>query len=413
MADGSGPTSRSQIVQRLALMTVATLIYVLMPISQDEKPRPVGHFSQLARAFLEGRLSIDAERGRIGELIPGKDPNRLYCPYPPLPAILLMPFVLVTHVKVELACRLISVVNVWLIYACLHRLPKKFGRPALTEKSRIVLTLFFAFGTVAWHNAKMGGDWHLAHAVAMCAMLLALCEYTRSNRALVIGCFVGLAMLSRPTAALTGLFFALPLLKKNQLAEIAKLSIGPVIALVLLGTYNAARFGTATDFGYERMLLQGEGQRLMAAYGQFDQAFLLRNVFWFFLAPPWLRTDGGFPWLGYDPHGLSLFLASPALLYVFAALRREWKQPGVKSAALSIVVCLVPLLMYFNTGYWQFGHRFSMDYLPMLIVLTVAGTGPRPSRTAYGLILLSIGVQTWGVMFDSVAPLPSWLPPSI
>lgn len=415
MADRSEPTSRTAIIRRLVIVAAAVLVYLLLPVFQGEKPRPSGHFSKLAGAFIEGKLSIDVGQGRIGELIPGEEPSRFYCPYPPLPAVLLMPFVLLgaTSVKVEIACRVVSLMNVWLFDACLHRMPLKMGRAPLTDAGRVVITFLFGFGTVTWHNAEMGGDWHLAHAVAMCAMLLALREYTRADRPLVVGLFIGFTMLSRPTAALTGLFFVLPLLTRKQFGALARLSVGPTVALILLGAYNAARFGSVTDFGYERMLLEGEGQRLMAAYGQFDQAFVVRNFFWFFLAPPWGRSDGAFPWLGYDPHGLSLFMASPALLYAFVALRREWKQTCVREAVVSIAVCLVPLLLYFNTGYWQFGHRFSMDYLPMLMVLVVAGVGSRPNRVAYGLIALSIGVQAWAVVLDSVARLPSWLSPSV
>jgi hypothetical protein len=130
------------------------------------------------------------------------------------------------------------------------------------------------------------------------------------------------------------------------------------------------------------------------------------------LAPPWPLVDGRFPFLGFDARGLSLFCASPALLYAFAAFRRrlggdkDHLCPTVRDALVGVVACLVPLLLYFNTGYAQFGHRFSMDYLPLLMVLVVAGMRGRPSRLAHALIVLSIGVQAIGVLLDPVTRLP-------
>jgi len=402
-----------------ALATAAALVYFGSPTFQREVQPPPGHFTLLADAFVHGRLSIEATADRPvrqGELIRDDASGRLYCPYPPLPAVLLMPFVLVAGyaVKVEAACRAVSVVNVLLIALCLERLPQRMGRPPLSTPSRLMLTLLFTFGAAPWSNAMMAGDWHLAHAVALCSLLLALREYTRANRPIVVGLFVGLAMLSRPTTAFAGLFFALPLVNRSQLGALARWAAGPVVALVVLAAYNFARFGSALDFGYDRMLLTGEGQQLIDAYGQFHLAFIPRNAFWFFLAPPWPTADGAAPWLAYDPRGLSLFLATPAALYALMAFQQAAGRRVARDAAIATGLCLVPLLMYFNTGYWQFGHRFSMDYLPMLMILVLAGMEPRPGRLAWGLAALSIGVHAWGILWvERVARLPDWFVPTM
>ncbi len=394
---------------------VASIVYFGSPTLQREVRRPTGHFVLLANALAHGRLSFDATTDgpiRLDELIPDESSDRLYCPYPPLPAVLLLPFVFVAGyaVKVEAACRAVSVINVLLIALCLERLPQRIGRPALSASNRVMLTALFAFGAAPWSNAMMAGDWHLAHAVALGSLLLALNEYARTNRPIVVGLFVGLAMLSRPTTAFAGLFFALPLANRSQLGALARWAVGPIAAVAILAAYNIARFGSAMDFGYDRMLLTGEGLRLMNAYGQFHPAFSPRNAFWFFLAPPWV-TSGG---LSYDPRGLSLLIATPAAVYLFAAFRNADGRRQARNAAVATGLCLVPLLAYFNTGYWQFGHRFSMDYLPMLMILVLAGMGPRPGRVAWSLAALSVGIHTWGLVFvERVARLPDWLVPAI
>ena len=402
--------------QPVMLAVVAVIVYIGLPILRGEPSRPAGHFPKLARAFLHGELSIEVgldSGSRRGELIPTGEPGRFYCPYPPLPAVLLMPFAWIgaQGLRVEIACRCVSVINVLLFYACAVGLPRKFGRPPLSKVACCALTILFAFGTTTWSNAEMGGDWHLAHAVALAAMLLALREFLGRNRAGLVGAFVAMAVLSRPTTALTCLFFVLPLLHRRHLKALGRMLIGPAAAAALLALYNVARFGSPADFGYADMLLTGEGARLMESYGQFHAAYVPRNLFWYFIAPPVIRPDHAFPWLGYDPRGMGLFIASPALLYCIVGAWRQWRLPVVRHVVIAIGLCLVPLLLYFNTGYWQFGHRFSMDYLPMLLVLVVAGMGPRPGRTALVLIGVSVVVQAWGVLADSVARMPaSWVP---
>ena len=407
--------SRPDIKERLTLMAVAAFVYVAVPIISGESRRPIGHFPQLAQAFLQGSFSFeippDSRRGP-DELIPNPDPSRYYCAYPPLPAVLLLPFVAVigTALKVETACRVVSVVNIFLFAACIRRLPRRLGMTPLEAPARVALNVLFAFGTVCWHNAEIGGDWHLAHAVALAAMLLAMREWLAGNRPFVIGCFVGLAILTRPTAALSGLFFIIPLVRTRVVPQLVKLSAGPAFAILLFALYNNARFGSPFDFGYDRMLLRGLGAELMREYGQFHPRFVPGNAFWFFLAPPWPTAGGRFPFVGYDPHGLSLFLATPAFLYVFAAFKRHRR--CVYDAAVGIAACLVPLLLYFNTGFAQFGHRFSMDYLPLVMVLVVAGMGSRPGKLAYFLVAASVAIQAIGVLLDPQTTLPPWLMPS-
>ncbi len=405
------------VAQRLVIIHLAVVVYFGLPLIKPQGISLAGQFPRLAQAFLDGSLSLDLpgepEFQNCNELIPSEDGASFYCPYPPLPGILLMPFVAIfgTAVRVQTACHMMSVTNILLFDMCLDRLPRRLGQADFRLATRVALNLFFAFGTVTWHNADMGGDWHLAHAVALGAMLLALLEFAGANRSLIVGCFVALALLTRPTAGLACLFFVPPLLRTRSVAGLLRLAAAPVLAVALLGLYNYARFANPLDFGYDRMILGGLGGRLMAAHGQFDPHYIGANFFWFFLAPPWPLPHGGLPWLGYDPRGLSLFIASPVLLCCLATVRRHWKMAVVRDACLGIAAALVPLLMYFNTGYWQFGHRFSMDYLPLLLVLLIAERRERYHGSVFILIGISLCVQAWGVILNPVMMLPEWLVP--
>ncbi len=408
---------RSFWIQAALLVATATVYlglpsvtaqYVRAEASGDGRPWRA-HFPALAQAFLQGRFDFEApaDDRAHSELIPADEPGRFYCPYPPLPAVLLLPYVALfgPTINVATVCRLLSIINVLLFDVAASRLHRLLQRPPWPVSTRIGFVLLFAFGTAVWHNADMGGDWHLAHAAALCAMLLALIERVGRNRSWLLGGCIACAVMARPTAGLTCLFFAAPFLLPSRFRDLARLAAAPIAAAALLGWYNAARFGDAFDFGYERMLLRGEGLASMQAFGQFSLRYVPRNVFWFFLAPPWPKPGAGFPWFGYDPRGLSLVIATPAALYALAALRQIRQSASVRAAAVSIAVCLAPLLMYFNSGFWQFGHRFSMDYLPMLMILIAAGIGPRLSRWGCGLIAASIAIQTWGVLCLWSSPL--------
>ena len=413
MTPSSTTLNRRRLGEMGFLLILATVLYGLLPVHSAPPSSTPGHFTDLARAFLSGELAIRADplaATSVAELIPTADPNRFFCPYPPLPAILLTPFLaLGWTVKVDFACRIASVLNVLLFHSCLLRLPTPAA--SLTRPAALAWTMFFAFGTAVWHNAWSGGDWHLAHAVALGLLLLALRQHLAGGRPLWTGGFVGLALLTRPTAALTGLFFVSAMLGRGDRSAAVRLLIGPAVATLLLAAYNAARFGDPLDFGYTRMLLVSPGRELMDRYGQFHPHFAPYNFYWFFLAPPWLNLSGRFPWLGYDPRGMGLLWASPALVYALVGLFRGRRTDLARHAAAGILAALVPLLLYFNTGYVQFGHRFSMDYLPLVMVLTALGAGRRLRPVPLVLIAGSIGFTALMVWCNPVAVLPPWLAP--
>jgi peptidoglycan/LPS O-acetylase OafA/YrhL len=86
----------------------------------------------------------------------------------------------------------------------------------------------------------------------------------------------------------------------------------------------------------------------------------------------------------------------PALLLAFLGFRhrnRRWLATALLSA------CILPvllLLMYFNTGWYQFGYRFVLDFLPFLLLLAALGMKERPTLPAKLLIALSVLINVWG-----------------
>ena len=104
---------------------------------------------------------------------------------------------------------------------------------------------------------------------------------------------------------------------------------------------------------------------------------------------------GNPPRLDYDPHGLSLLLTLPWLLLLLVPRERHRLQLPLW---LTVAACALPGLLYQNTGYMQFGFRFSLDYTPyLLLLLAVSGWSFRswPLRITLGL---AVAVNFWGAL---------------
>ena len=63
------------------------------------------------------------------------------------------------------------------------------------------------------------------------------------------------------------------------------------------------------------------------------------------------------------------------------------------------------LLVYFNTGWYQFGYRFILDFLPFALLLAVLGMRAVPGWREKLLIVLSVAMNVWGfVVFTFFHP---------
>jgi hypothetical protein len=69
-----------------------------------------------------------------------------------------------------------------------------------------------------------------------------------------------------------------------------------------------------------------------------------------------------------SPHGLALWLTSPFLLWL--ARRRTARRAALPARRVLLLVATLvaaPNLLYHNTGWVQFGYRFSNDFIVFLV----------------------------------------------
>jgi hypothetical protein len=149
--------------------------------SATRSDRYYDHFVWQAAAFLEGQAAIRYPvEGTIGvagnwyfqDVLPiatGDGVPRGLLPFPPLPALLLLPFVALWGLATDdqALFTILAAVDVAICWWAL-------GRLAIRPIVRFGATAFLAFGTVFWYTAQVTTTWYQAHIVAVGLTLLAI-----------------------------------------------------------------------------------------------------------------------------------------------------------------------------------------------------------------------------------------------
>jgi len=91
---------------------------------------------------------------------------------------------------------------------------------------------------------------------------------------------------------------------------------------------------------------------------------------------------------------MSLLVTTP----LFALLLWPRLRPRLhRSLWLTVAAVALPALFYQNSGYYQFGFRFSLDWTPLLFLLLAVGGRPI-DRRFLALGLAGVGMATWGAL---------------
>jgi hypothetical protein len=118
-------------------------------------------------------------------------------------------------------------------------------------------------------------------------------------------------------------------------------------------------------------------------------------------APVFLEYHQQFTWpiLNVDHSGVALTFTSPALVLALLA-----RQPRRLVIALWLATAFVaaPDFLYYLNGWYQFGMRHALDFIPFLFVLMALAV--RAKMPAWGMILCvySAIAGAWGVWWWNV-----------
>ncbi len=160
----------------LGLVLTALLVYTIA-----QPGRIYDHFEWQAMAFLEGQTAIRYPVGTFNPcsgnacfndvlpIVSSDGVPRGEIPFPPLPAVLLLPFVALwgRATDSQLVFGILAAVDVGLCWWMLGKLP-------IRRVVRAAATAFFAFGTVFWYSAQLATTWYQAHILAVALLLLSV-----------------------------------------------------------------------------------------------------------------------------------------------------------------------------------------------------------------------------------------------
>jgi len=376
--------------------------FIVYFITQPATPDPFNYFIYLADALLNGRLHLLDTPFYFEELIIKEGLS--YAIYPPMPALLLVPFVAVWGLSFSqvFASIVLGSVNVSIVFLLMRRLSRSIEK-------QIWMTLLFAFGTIHWYTSTIGSVWYFAHIVSLFFLLLAIYETFGKRRVFVIGLLLGASYWSRIPTILTLPFFVvmlsdlwLPvstggsLLKRIKLRPLLLMVSGVGVFVCLNFLYNYLRFGSPFDVAYSLHTISEAKAKVSPWFDQglFSLSYMRYHLYTFLLQPPAFIES--WPYVVPSKAGLSVLITTPAFIFAFAA--------GIRNRlALSCWLAIIPTaLLIFSksgTGWTQFGYRYALDFYPFLLLLTFKGIPDKLRWYHKLLIILGILVNLWGVLF--------------
>lgn len=406
-------TGSAPLVALAGFFAFAWIAYTFINAGQAT---PYDYYVRLADAFLHGRLYLLNDPSWLNELVPYH--GHFYVVYPPIPAVLLLPFVWLFGPGLDQSSVsiLLGAFDVAIAADVLYRM-------GLRGRTWAVFTLLFGFGTIFWFSAQVGSAWHFAHVCAMLFMLLAVRETLLGGPPWRAGVLVGLAGLARlPVLASAPFFLAYVAFRadRQQTADderpafatvagergsiltaqldvrrlargVVGLGVGAAAPVLVYFAYNAVRFGSPLQEGYS--LIPGLLQEAQYRYGFLAIENVGRNLYALLLQMP--RQVSGFPWI--QPAqlgGLSILFTTPAFLWTIRARTPNWSTLG---AWLSIAAISVPILLHADPGGLEFGYRYALDFYPFAFLLMVRGMEGELNFEKGLAIGLSFLVNLWGM----------------
>lgn len=286
------------------------------------------------------------------------------------------------------------------------------GSGAVGSHDRGWLLALSGIGTLWIWLVPQGEVWMFAQTTATCALTLCLVLAWR-RRWLWSGLAFAFAIASRPPMLL-----AVPLLLVIVRRRVRSGSAGsgsPARALAVAALFpfmiggghlmlNDARFGSPLDFGYRHQLTPPELRERIDSHGTISLAHLSRNIRYNVLQPPVIvrEPETGspeFPFVVSDPHGMGLFFVTPAFLMVLFTVHGRWRARDLVVACwLSLGLVLTPSMLFFNTGWVQWGGRYMLDAWPLFLILTALGVNRMDRRASVFLIVLSVASNLWATL---------------
>ena len=336
------------------------------------------HYRFLAQSFLQGRLDTPNLPTFYQDSLEYQ--GKKYLPFPPIPALVLAPIIAIRkNVTQQQVSIIIGAINAVLVFLFL----KKFTIPT----SALLLTVFFALGTVAFWSSVVGTTWYFAHNTALIFFLLSLIAF-KNKKDFLSGLFLTFASLCRLPIFLGIVFYIFEL--RKQKGRLNKFIIGALLCVPIMFIYNWLRFGGIFHTGYIEVYKSylGTAYSIFHNFGYLDIRNIPLHFFTFLFMPPLIKNGLITP----SPYGMGILFITPLLLIALIPPFNKGLEKNLFRGSLAIA--LVDFLHYAQ-GWVQFGYRFLLDFLPFLLIILAIRF--KPKKIYILLLVISVAANFWGV----------------
>ena len=436
------PDTRSRrLLIGLGIYVACTVVFALLAGDRLAQHTPYNHYALLADAWVHGHHDLGGKPPDYAgmndfALFEGK----WFISFPPFPALLMMPLVWLSgsadNFRDGQFIVWLAGVGPAVLFLVLEKLRRTL-RSERTEVENVRLALLFAFGTVYFFTAIQGTVWFAAHVVGVALAALFVLFALDAERPVLAGWMAGFMFLTRTTTILVVAFFAFeavriawiakkerPLPSEGSVWNRAGALLGgadrstlvrllvrfslPVLGCLAFASWiNNARFHDPAPWAFGHEYLQVGWKTRIDRWGLFSFHFLPRNLAVMFGSLPWQPAPGeakvalqilGMRWMVphwmISGHGLALWFTTPFYLWLIRPKKMTFLWGAAAVAALG--PCVTNLL-YQNSGYSQFGYRFSNDYAIFLFVMLAIAT-PRLSRAFWACAGWAVLLNTFGAV---------------
>ncbi|MFD0986993.1 hypothetical protein [Methyloligella solikamskensis] len=393
-----------------ALLSGLTLLFLAVLVMAVFREEPGSNsYVALADAFLHGQLHVNGCFDEDCAIYNGK----AYVVFPPLPAIIAMPFVAIFGMDFHYFMPITL-----FAFAATAMLWWRIGGTLTEDRDLRMLFLLLVLFATPLIFVTLRGDhiWFFAQVWAFLFTTAALYATLISRSALLAGLFIALAFLCRQMSILYLPFLYVLLMEEERplwhidraaFARGLRLIAFPVAAVAAYLAYNWVRFGSPLETGYAYLFpismdTPGEDpgfiKHRLRELGPFALEYFPFNAFYMFFQGPHVEFTGRYltQLKEFDNNGAALFLVTPALLFAFLA---RW----TRAFWIGLITCAFILgvtLFYHSNGFSQYStQRYALDWLPIMLVFVALGlkreyAPPLSILTAYsmGITLAMIAI---------------------
>ncbi|MDZ4227807.1 MAG: hypothetical protein U1E54_01035 [Candidatus Levybacteria bacterium] len=367
------------------------------------------YFNPLAQSLLHFRLDIP-NPGSTYDLLQYQE--KWYTRFGPLSALFLIPFQIIKgrYIPITYISVLFASLTVCLFYLLILRIKKDF-LPRMTLFDVLCLVTLFAFGTSQFYVGTLTSVWHVDQIISSFFGILGIYIIFKKNPRnidyFLSVFFISLTFLGRITVA--GLL-VLPFFLyfyNNGIRSIKKifilLGIPIIISISLLFAFNYARFNNIFEYGYKYIHEDPDLEQIRKQNGVISLKNVPTNAWYMFLEFPKFSFD---PKIHFDINlkGNSIFFLTPAFLTVFLAnpfIKKKRKiliNPFIMGSLITVAIMLFSILLYYSTGWMQFGYRYSLDFTIPLLILCMFGIKGKVNIFFAISIIISIILYILGII---------------